>query len=279
MENTKKNLKSLESKWFESFHSGSEACFREINLPSHNHRHHHRVWQFVKFILGHLETKGIVFNRQELSNLMLASFFHDTGMSLTFDESHGKAGADICRQFMESSNMNINEFLSALEAIEKHDDKQYLQLKTLDNKPSIVLILSTADDLDAFGFIGILRYAEIYLLRGTDLKDIPEKVINNAERRFLHLKKTFCHFETLVEQQRPRYEELIKFYESLKKPSSNHTNREILEHMQHNLNNQQKNQHLTDLLAPVNLQYIENFREKVIQEHQEILNTSMDRFS
>jgi hypothetical protein len=49
--------------------------------------------------------------------------------------------------------------------------------------------------------------------------------------------------------------------------------------MQHNLNNQQKNQHLTDLLAPVNSQYIENFREKVIQEHQEILNTSMDRFS
>jgi hypothetical protein len=279
MENTKNNLKSLESKWFESFYSGCKACFGGISLPSHNHRHHHRVWQFVKLILGHLEAKGIDFSSQELLNLMLASFFHDTGMSLTFDESHGKAGADICRRFIESSDLNINEFLPALEAIEKHDDKQYLQLKTLNNKPSIVLILSTADDLDAFGFTGILRYAEIYLLRDKKPEEIPDKVINNADRRFLHFKETFRCFEALVEKQKPRYEQLINFYKSVRRSSSNQSKRKILEHVYQNIENHQNNQHLTDLLTPVNSQYIKNFREKVIQEHRGILDMRPGHFS
>ena len=37
---------------------------------------------------------------------------------------------------------------------------------------NLLTILSVADDLDAFGFIGIYRYSEIYLTRGID----PEKI-------------------------------------------------------------------------------------------------------
>ncbi len=275
MENTKKKLKALENKWLEYFYSQSKTCFSEISLPSHNHRHHYRVWQFAKSILFHIESKGISFNNQELANLMMASFFHDLGMSQTFDESHGKAGASICRHFIESSDMYLNDFLPALEAIEKHDDKQYLQGEPLKSKPSILLILSTADDLDAFGFVGILRYAEIYMLRNTKLENIPEKVLNNADRRFHHFRKTFRHFDALLEQQKPRYEQLINFYESVTSSSSNHSNRKILEHIQNNVENHQIDEHLTDLLAPVNSEYIENFKKKVNQEQQEILDNSL----
>ena len=36
----------------------------------------------------------------------------------------------------------------------------------------LLTILSVSDDLDAFGYIGIYRYTEIYLTRGID----PEKI-------------------------------------------------------------------------------------------------------
>lgn len=281
MDELKKKLKALESRWMKLFFTQLKTYFSGIHLPSHDHWHHYRVWQFVKIILAHLEQKGIAFNSHEITNLMLASLFHDVGMTQTLDEWHGKAGADICREYIESGKLyQQTDFLPALEAIEKHDDKQYNQTEAIKGKPSILFILSTADDLDAFGFIGVVRYAEIYLLRNTSIKDIPDKVAKNADRRFRHLNKTFRHFEELIDQQKQRYESLVHFYKCVNSSAtSNNNNRNILQHIRNNVENQQNNNNLTDLLNPIDSKYIKSFKEKIIKEQQHFGDYSMEPFT
>lgn len=281
MDETKKKLKTLESKWLEMFFHQLEIYFSEVHLPSHDQWHHYRVWQFVKSILAHLEQKGILFNSHELTNLMLASFFHDVGLTKTVDEWHGKAGADICRNFIESAGLNPTiDFLPALNAIEKHDDKQYKHIEALDGKPSILLIISTADDLDAFGYIGIVRYAEIYMLRNTSIENIPDKVIKNARLRFSHFGENFQHFEQLKKHQVKRYQHLLNFYRSVKahSPSNNH-NRNILAHIQKNVKKPHNNKSLIDLLKPIDSDHIESFKNEITKEQREFRNYSMDRFT
>ncbi|MEF8983032.1 MAG: HD domain-containing protein [Bacteroidales bacterium] len=281
MDQLKKKLNALESDWMELLFAQLRTSFSGIHLPSHDHWHHYRVWQFVKIILAHLEGKGVVFNNHELTNLMLASLFHDVGLTQTLDEWHGKAGADICREFIESHKLNQSADLStALEAIEKHDDKQYNQTLTRKGKPSLLAILSTADDLDAFGFIGVVRYAEIYLLRNTNIEDVSDKVLNNADRRFLHFSREFYHFKVLVEQQRQRYESLVDFYKSVNpSPASNNHPGNMLRHIRNNIENRQNNSSLTDLLNPIDSEYIQSFKDQIIKEHNHFRNDSMDQFT
>ena len=280
MEETRKKLELIESKWLELFFRRLKTYFSDVHLPSHDHLHHLRVWQFVKSILAHLEQKDIVYNSHELLNLMLASLFHDVGLIHTLDEWHGRAGADICRNFIESLNIPVRDFLPALEAIEKHDDKLYDHTRTLEGKPSILLILSTADDLDAFGFIGIVRYAEIYLLRKTSIEDIADKVIINSGQRFRHFRSKFRHFEDLVEQQKQRYEPLVNFYRSVSaSPASKKKKKNILQHIRNNVENHQNNNNLTDLLNPIDREYIEDFKNKMIEEQQQFSDHRKDQFN
>ena len=76
----------------------------------------------------------------------------------------GNTAGDFCIEFLEkkqSSGMKIIRIC-------------WKQLKIMieknipvASKPNELLtILSVADDLDAFGFSGIFRYSEIYLIRG-----------------------------------------------------------------------------------------------------------------
>jgi len=201
----------------------------------------------------------------------------DVGLTQTLDESHGKAGADICRKFINSDKLNLTtDFSSALEAIEKHDDKKYIKTETFEDKPTILTILSTADDLDAFGNIGIIRYAEIYMLRNTSIEEISDKVIKNAEQRLQHFSNKFGYFKELVDQQKKRYEELVNFYKSVNASTNQHRN--ILLHIQNNIKSPQNNKNLTDLLAPVDSQHIKDFKSKVEQEEQQFLEYSQIGF-
>src|SRR6056297_1378395 len=146
-----KLLPSIEKKWQNILLEASGMCFKNVCLPSHDHWHHNRVWEYAKELLKNLSpTKE--FTTEEITNLIIAAFFHDTGMSVTKDESHGKESKHLCQQFFNNNQILVpDNFNLALEAIEQHDDKAY-QEHNHDKEISIKTILSTADDLDAFGY-------------------------------------------------------------------------------------------------------------------------------
>jgi len=258
----------LEKTWMELLFAYVKNIFSHLALPSHNHWHHFRVWQNVKAIFFQLEQKGIVFEDQALTNLMIAAFFHDTGLTVTLDEYHGKAGADICRNFLKSSQKdNIEVFAAGLEAIEQHDNKQYNTTESIEDNATILSILSAADDMDAFGFVGVIRYAEIYLLRDIPMHHIPGQVIANAERRFQNFRQQFRSFELFVQEQSARYHALRNFFVSIQQcPSTiRNENLKILEHICHNIENDRNNHSLSALLEPINSEYIQQFRNEILR--------------
>jgi HD superfamily phosphodiesterase len=271
MEQTiKKQLDNLESAWLDLLFEHLQSEFSRYRLPSHDHWHHLRVWNFIKSILFHLENCGIVFNLQEIKNLMVAAFFHDVGLTRTVGEWHGKAGAELCREFIQSGTLSgMPDLSSALDAIEKHDDKDYKNITSNIEKPSILSVLSLADDLDAFGNTGIVRYAEIYMLRKIALQEIPGKVINNAEKRMNHVRQKFYFLKEFLGEHERRYLRLDSFFRSIKdEEDTDNPNLKILQHIKGNLDSGQNNENLTDLLKPVDSQFIEQFRNKILEEQK-----------
>jgi len=218
-------IASVEKKWLKRLIEASGDCFRNVYLPSHDNWHHYRVWEYAKELIKNL-SPAKEFHSDEITNLIIAVFFHDTGMSITTDESHGKESKQLCQEFFDNNELQtpIN-FSSSLKAIEHHDDKAYPK-NTTNRETSIQTILSVADDLDAFGYIGILRYAEIYHLRKIPINEISNKVINNAERRFLHFKNNFNAFPDLVKKHHERLKILIQFYKNL---NNNEENKKLIE--------------------------------------------------
>jgi len=143
---------------------------------------------------------------------IIASFFHDTGLTQNPGADHGRESRQICNAFLSKSDLDDKEKEEILDAVEKHDDKNY---PAASDPASLAAILSVADDMDAFGCTGISRYAEIYLLRGIPVNEMSVKVIANATSRFNHLAETFKIFPDLVEEQRKRAETLIAYYKNL----------------------------------------------------------------
>ena len=140
---------TVEQKWMDRLFLCVKKEFQNIWLPSHDEQHHMRVWQHAKNLV--IDT-GLKPDLSFLENLILACFFHDIGMVVTLDEDHGKASRKICETFLLKRHTPAS-FSEALEAIEHHDDKNYTRSK----KPSSFLLeyLTIADDLDAFGAIGL----------------------------------------------------------------------------------------------------------------------------
>jgi hypothetical protein len=99
-----------------------------------------------------------------------------------------------------------------MQAIEYHDNKEYADSLVNDK---LLLLLSVADDLDAFGYTGILRYADIYLERDVSITDLGRMVIENSGKRFQNFEKAFSDYPELVERHLTRYQTLIRFYSEL----------------------------------------------------------------
>ena len=155
--------------------------FPENILFSHGLNHHRRVWNYAVELIN---TDYININNPNesfINNLLIACYFHDIGMAENQDKNHGLTSRKKCLKFLVKHNLNPDNFQEALNAIEFHDDKTYSESK-LTNK--VLTILSVADDLDAFGFIGIYRYVDIYLRRNIKKIDIGKKVLENAKGRF-----------------------------------------------------------------------------------------------
>jgi HD superfamily phosphodiesterase len=192
-----------------------EEFFRKVFiisiLPSHGIDHHRRVWKYAKDILHQLNDHGFKIDESLTDKLIIACFLHDSGMSVDTGPRHGIEGSKICEKFLIENNLSSDAFSDVLQAIEQHDNKEY----TFTNQPGdLRTILSVADDLDAFGFIGIYRFLEIYIIRVTAMQDIGNQIIENSENRFQNFLRTYGFTNELLDKHTKRYSIVCSFFNS-----------------------------------------------------------------
>ncbi len=206
-------IQQAEANWLKPIYTYCQSIFLEKRIPSHDHTHHLRVWEYSKEILLALNTTFEI-KPELIQACLIASLFHDTGLTINLDEKHGKQSKEIClRYFEENKLIKPDHFEDILFAIEKHDDKDYKSVNSTPN--SILSILCNADDLDAFGNIGVIRYSEIYLMRGVSLNDLADLVIKNLDKRFQNFENTYQGFSELYLKHKERYSLTRNFFRAL----------------------------------------------------------------
>jgi HD superfamily phosphodiesterase len=178
-------------------------------LPSHGLDHHRRVWGYARELLQYSESYKFSFDRTFIHKLMIACYLHDIGIAIDPGIKHGHYSCEICKKFLEEQKLQESDYQDLLSAIENHDDKEY---RGSDNQNLLLIILSVADDLDAFGETGISRYLEIYRVRGIEKEKMDKAVCDNAEKRFRNFENHFVKYPSLVEKHRERYNELINYF-------------------------------------------------------------------
>jgi HD superfamily phosphodiesterase len=187
-------LADLEAHWVPKILPFITQLFKEHPIPSHDHLHHLRTWQHAKKLLQAVSTQ---YNIPQVlpEQLILASLFHDTGLSQTVEENHGNKSAEICQHYFSKTPLPKSHFHEVLEAIKHHDDKEY---KNKPQKPwHLYTLLTTADDLDAFGTLGVVRYIEIYSMRGIKHPELSNKAFYNLNQRFRHFGSQYKAFPHL----------------------------------------------------------------------------------
>jgi hypothetical protein len=211
-------IETVEARWYSALYAHCEKLFEGVFLPSHDHLHHDRVWSQARSLLLLLERAGLTIPELLPEQLIITVFFHDTGLTLTSGEEHGRESRLLCEEFFRNSEQSTPQpekesYRSILHAIENHDDKspkpsaQYNKIV-----PGLLKLLSTCDDMDAFGMMGIYRYAEIYLLRGIEPEQLPLKVSKNVRNRFENLKANFRELEEFIGVQESRFRQVYDFY-------------------------------------------------------------------
>jgi len=208
-------IQKVEDIWLERLYLACQNLFIKTQIPSHNHEHHKRVWNICKEIIIELnKTKEI--DTSLIEACIITSFFHDTGLTKTLSENHGHESKLLCTKYFNENHIEKPaNFDHILDAIEKHDDKEY---KTQTNKPELLLsILCAADDLDAFGRIGIIRYTEIYLLRGYQINDLPNAIIENLDKRFANFEKNYGFLTGLYSKHKTQYHIAREFFVEMDK--------------------------------------------------------------
>lgn len=212
----------VEQKWLADLSRHCKKLFAGVFLPSHDHLHHHRVWRFARDILLAFDDTGKDVPPELAEQLIIACFFHDTGLTITHDERHGAQSAVLLKEFgtlrfgtLESQTLR---FQTILRAVEHHDEKSYTESigSTQEGMPELLDILSAADDLDALGAIGVYRYAEMYLFRKISVVDLPGRVLSNLEARMIKLNYVFKDLPDFMKGHMVRHAMIRDFYERLK---------------------------------------------------------------
>jgi hypothetical protein len=202
-------IESAELKYKQILEDFFISVYDEKSLSSHGIYHHRRVWRYAKELTVLLPAGKTTSDSQLPSKLIIASYLHDIGMSVETGESHGKYSRDLCIDFLDKNHLPADDYTDVLEAIANHDKKDYQGNIAVN---VLLTILSVADDLDAFGFTGIYRYSEIYLVRGVSRAKIGDLILANAARRFDHFIRNFGSSDKLVQKQKKRYDILIDFF-------------------------------------------------------------------
>jgi HD superfamily phosphodiesterase len=204
-------LIKTEEKWLKILYREIRTEFTKHPLPSHDHTHHFRVWLFAKELLRALSDEGHHIDNTRAEKVIISAFFHDVGMTVTHQPSHGIESRLICERFFhQSGGSDLPDMNEIYEAIEMHDDKQYAQKR---KGISTRTILAVADDLDAYGAIGIYRYYEIYMLRGMRKEEIPSSVIGNMNNRFSFMERAFGSLHAFIRKHRARKQLTTDFYQ------------------------------------------------------------------
>jgi HD superfamily phosphodiesterase len=203
------NFESAELQYKQILEDFFVSVYDEKSLPSHGLEHHRRVWNYARELVLLLDQHQFLTGHNIIYKLIIACYLHDIGMSVDKGIKHGIHSRNLCNLFLTENSIPVIDYQDLLEAVENHDNKNYT---TSENKSDLLTILSVADDLDAFGFIGIYRYSEIYLTRGTNLNEIGILIKENASKRFNNFERIFGFDEEIVQKHKKRYEILNNFF-------------------------------------------------------------------
>jgi HD superfamily phosphodiesterase len=208
--NLKQIIKSAEGKYLQILEEFFTEKWGKTLLYSHDIDHHRRVWHYAKELLteiGKRESDRLAFSPDML---LIACYLHDLGMSVDPEVRHGIHSRELCKSFLLKNNLDESNYYDVLDAVEHHDDKEY---KTQEfNNNEILKILAVSDDLDAFGYIGIYRYLEIYIARGIQPEIIGHEIRKNVLKRFQNFEVNFGNFQKLIERHRKRFLILDEFF-------------------------------------------------------------------
>jgi HD superfamily phosphodiesterase len=202
-------IESAEKKYKQILEEFFTSVYPEIALSSHGIDHHRRVWRYAREFLITIPLENNPDTLKLPENLIIACYLHDIGMSVDPGIKHGRHSKKICSRFLMDHNFSENDYTEVLEAIEYHDNKDYAINGIMNN---LLTILSVADDLDAFGCIGIFRYTEIYLTREIGFDKIGYMIRENAKKRYDYFINIFGSLDELVVKHWERYYLLDMFF-------------------------------------------------------------------
>jgi hypothetical protein len=210
----KEIIKQIEDNYLAKTYHYVQEIFSGQHLPSHDHTHHFRVWQYAKEYLTELKSFQNPLSYQEVLSVFFSCFFHDTGLSVTLEKSHGKASRKLFDTFITEQKIpGLVYYKETCNAIEKHDNKEAIAMDAAGfSQDHTLAILSVCDDLDAFGAIGILRYTEIYLLRKIPMNEIPEKITKNLKFRIKNFQKSSKHLPEFLSRHQSRAIFTMEFF-------------------------------------------------------------------
>jgi hypothetical protein len=197
-------IKETEAKLLSYLEEELKEVFKDTWLPSHGIEHHKRVWRFSRRLLSGFSQKGHSFSKDFVEALLVASLMHDTGLTKTLSVEHGEKSALLAEDFLTKySQWNNTLTEEMLQAIIQHDNKNYLVAEKSPVFPDLYTLLTVADDLDAFGAVGLYRYIEIYHLRNFKLSDMLPAIKDNLNQRY-NLVKRIIATEGKLETERYR---------------------------------------------------------------------------
>lgn len=202
------SIASAENQYKQILEDFFMSVYDEKQLPSHGIDHHRRVWKYAKEILELLPPDNDRFSDLP-EKLIVACYMHDIGMAVDQGEKHGKQSRIFCSRLLANNNLPESDWDDVLDAIENHDKKEY---EDNAENSDLLTLLSVSDDLDAFGFIGIYRYIEIYLTRRTDPHKMGYLIRENAETRFENFEETFVSQRMFVKKHRLRFNIIDNFF-------------------------------------------------------------------
>lgn len=191
---------------------------------------------------------------------MIACLFHDTGLSVTKSEKHGHYSTLIFNDFCKQTGY-ISEYKDCIyKAISDHDKKDYKN-RDREDKFSIYNILPVADDMDAFGYIGIFRYAEIYILRDINTEDIPDRILKNVTGRWNNLNSIYgdSNLSSIFEE---KYQTLVSFYSN----DDKHITNTFINYIAENVNNYKTIEEFTEMIIQDNCCLLKTIAKEIIKE-------------
>lgn len=212
------SIKKVEDQWLNLLYLYIKQLFSGHWIPSHDETHAFRAWIHAKELLNAMHGTGIEITRSMIEQVILIIFFHDAGMIKDAGPDHGKISAEMARTFLKNHQWPQDQKLDAvIEAITRHDNKTYRYKPENGDKDQAIVfsIVGAADDLDAFGRIGVYRFLEIYLVRDVPGGTLPGKVITSLDHRLEHLERNFGALQLVTQKHHKRYFLTRSFFEDL----------------------------------------------------------------